>query len=464
MKIKNRERSINMKVKKLLLILALIIGINIAFSMSSYATTGTVTGNTVRVRESDSTDSEIVTNVYKDDKVTVLEKKGNWYKIEYDGFEGYVYSEYLKVDEEITNTNTEDEPKEDNNKTEDNDEAPVSSTSVVSIEIGDKCKLNKDAKLYIIPVLYASVIENLSSGATVTVIQIANNWIYVETDKYTGWLPKSALEETVQETSKPETTEPETRPVEQEPEEQPSTEPEEATDKVGYVNVENANVREGASVDTEHIITIKLNQEVKILGEKNGWYQVDVNGVTGYINKKLISDEKVEPTTSRSMTEARTSSNEKQEEEQKQEQVEDTSIEENTTTEEVVPETTSKGTEIVAYAKTFLGGKYVSGGNNPNTGVDCSGFTKYVFEHFGYTLSRTTSGQAKNGKEVNRSEMQEGDIIIFLNDSKSKIGHVGIYIGNDKFIHAANASRGIVIDSVYNSYYDPRFVCARRII
>ena len=178
------------------------------------------------------------------------------------------------------------------------------------------------------------------------------------------------------------------------------------------------------------------------------------------------------------MSESRIPADNEEKEEQKQEEIEtakpaeeiketivEPTKEETTEKAEKKEEVTNaKGAEIVAYAKKFLGGKYVSGGNTPETGMDCSGYTKYVFAHFGYTLSRTTSGQAKNGTEVARSEMQEGDLIIFLNDSKSKIGHVGIYIGNDQFIHAANAKRGIVIDSVYNSYYDPRFVCVRRII
>ena len=449
-----------MKVKKLLLILALIIVINIVFSMTSFAAKGIVTGKTVRVREEASTDGEILTNVYKDDEVTVLEKSGDWYKIKYEDFEGYVYGEYLKVEEE----NVKEEIVEDNKK-EENEQIPVSSTTVSVINIGDKCKLNKNSNLYIIPVLYASVIENLNKGDNVTVIQIVNNWVYVETQKYTGWITKSVIEETNTETTKPEQNKPEEQqPEEPKPEEQPSTEPEQTENQVGYINVEQANIREGPSVDYEHVITGKLNQEVKILGEKDGWYKIEIKDVTGYISKKLVSDKKVEITTSRGMTELRTSAEEKKEEipEQelsadKTEQVEQEKIEE--------PKSSSiKGTEIVEYAKIFLGGKYVSGGNNPKTGVDCSGFTKYVFEHFGYTLSRTTSGQAKNGTEVARSEMQEGDIIIFLNDSKSKIGHVGIYIGNEQFIHAANAQRGIVIDSVYNSYYNPRFVCARRII
>ena len=465
-----------MKSKKFLLILALMITINLLLATASFATTGTVTGKTVRVREKASTDAEILTNVYKDDKVEVIEKSGEWYKIEYEGFKGYVHGDYLKVDgDKKEDTATEKEPEV---------QTPTSSAIVSSIKVGDKCKLNKATNLYIIPVLYASVIENLDKNDTVTVIQTANNWVYVETQKYTGWIVKAAIEETTTQAPEPEPTEPEEKepeqkePEEQQPEKEPSVEPEKTNKTVGYVNVEQANVREGPSTDYEHVITAKQNQELKILGEKDGWYKVELKGVTGYISKKLVSDEKVELTTSRGMSESRIPADNEEKEEQKQEDIEtakpaeeiketivEPTKEETTETAEKKEEVTNaKGAEIVAYAKKFLGGKYVSGGNTPETGMDCSGYTKYVFAHFGYTLSRTTSGQAKNGTEVARSEMQEGDLIIFLNDSKSKIGHVGIYIGNDQFIHAANAKRGIVIDSVYNSYYDPRFVCVRRII
>ena len=60
--------------------------------------------------------------------------------------------------------------------------------------------------------------------------------------------------------------------------------------------------------------------------------------------------------------------------------------------------------------------------------------------------------------------MQPGDLIIFQNKEKTKIGHVGIYIGNNKFIHAENSKTGVVITSVDSGYYGQRFVCARRII
>ena len=125
--------------------------------------------------------------------------------------------------------------------------------------------------------------------------------------------------------------------------------------------------------------------------------------------------------------------------------------------------TSQSGNSVVSYAKQFLGCKYVYGGTSPS-GFDCSGFTTYVFKHFGYSISRTASAQSKNGKAVSKSEMQPGDLIIFQNKEKTKIGHVGIYIGNNKFIHAENSKTGVVITSVDSGYYGQRFVCARRII
>ena len=229
---------------------------------------------------------------------------------------------------------------------------------------------------------------------------------------------------------------------------------------MGYINVENANIREKASTDSEHVDTLTLNTEVTILGEEDNWYKIKKGKVEGYIYKKLVSNEKVKETTSRALTTDRLM-NTKDSEEQS---VSETSTEEvNSNKEENIEQSSNKATEIIAYAKEFLGCKYVSGGNGPSS-FDCSGFTKYVFGHFGYSLSRTSGGQASNGVKVERNQLQQGDLLIFLDDAKSKIGHVGIYMGNDVFIHAANAKRGVTTDSLSSSYYSPRFVSARRII
>lgn len=95
---------------------------------------------------------------------------------------------------------------------------------------------------------------------------------------------------------------------------------------------------------------------------------------------------------------------------------------------------TKEGRRIVKYAQKFIGNKYVYGGTSLTNGVDCSGFTKKVYGHFGYYLPRTSSAQATAGKKVSSlNEAQAGDLIYYGN-------HVAIYEGNGKVIHASNSA------------------------
>ena len=110
----------------------------------------------------------------------------------------------------------------------------------------------------------------------------------------------------------------------------------------------------------------------------------------------------------------------------------------------------------------YLGYRYSWGGKDPSTGFDCSGFTYYVFGHFGYSLNRIACDQAINGVHVDASNLQPGDLLCFYSSS-SYIGHVGIYIGNNRFIHAANSSTGVIISEL-SGYYSTRGFEARRIV
>lgn len=106
--------------------------------------------------------------------------------------------------------------------------------------------------------------------------------------------------------------------------------------------------------------------------------------------------------------------------------------------------TTDLRQRVAAYAKQFLGGRYVYGQNDPNTGVDCSGFTKYVLSHAaGISISRTAASQSTEGKAVTIENARPGDLLFY--GSKNSINHVAMYIGNGKVIHASNERTGIII-------------------
>lgn len=109
--------------------------------------------------------------------------------------------------------------------------------------------------------------------------------------------------------------------------------------------------------------------------------------------------------------------------------------------------TSATRTAIVAYAKQFLGNKYVYGGTSLTNGTDCSGFTMRIFEHFGIDTGRSSRDQAANGREIALSEIQPGDLIFYA--SGSYINHVALYIGGGQIIHASNSKTGIVTSTAY---------------
>ncbi|MGQ9454805.1 MAG: C40 family peptidase [Armatimonadota bacterium] len=117
--------------------------------------------------------------------------------------------------------------------------------------------------------------------------------------------------------------------------------------------------------------------------------------------------------------------------------------------------------DIVRTALAFRGARYRRGGASRG-GFDCSGFTRYVFAKYGITLPHSSAAQAKIGKPVPKSELQPGDLVFFQTYRRG-ISHVGIYIGNDKFVHASTHRRGVTVDSLNSSYYASRYRGARRV-
>jgi len=116
---------------------------------------------------------------------------------------------------------------------------------------------------------------------------------------------------------------------------------------------------------------------------------------------------------------------------------------------------------FVRVAKGFLGAPYRWGGSSVR-GLDCSSFVKKLYEFFDVSLPRTAKEQAHVGQRVSRDELKEGDLVFF--NTRRAYGHVGIYIGNNEFVHAsAGRERRVRIDTLDKPYYDKRFVKAVRI-
>ena len=119
---------------------------------------------------------------------------------------------------------------------------------------------------------------------------------------------------------------------------------------------------------------------------------------------------------------------------------------------------------MVRRAMGFLGVPYVRGGNSAQEGFDCSGFTRYVFEHsVGLVLPRRAEEQANSDslKSIARAELKPGDLV-FFNTMKRTFSHVGIYLGDGKFIHAPRAGAVVRVEDMRDAYWSRRFTGARR--
>jgi cell wall-associated NlpC family hydrolase len=427
------------------------------------ATTGVVNTPAARIREKASSDSEILTKAYEDEEVEILGEDGDWYKVKVNGQTGYVSKSLIdKKSESSKNTNTVSTYKTDDVSNTTSNTTTSNSTTSNDTTSSSKAVISEDVVGKILPNFASNEVMLLAKDEEVEILRELNNWVEVSANGREVWILKSKINsddtETTSEVSEKENTVEENNTIAENTvtnttantatntttntttntSTSNTTSTTEVRNQKGIVNVETANVREKADKSSSIIARLDEDDEVTILSEEGDWYKIQSSKVeSGYVSKSLIT---VSNVSSRSSQEER----------------EETQTTENATT---------KGSEVASFAKQYLGYSYVLGGKTPETGFDCSGFTRYVFKNFGYSLGTVASDQNSLGTEIARSDLQEGDLILFYNEEKTKIGHTGIYIGNDEFIHAANPDRGVVIDNLStSSYYSSRFVNARRIV
>ncbi len=471
MKIKLNIKSI---IFMAIIAMASLLFINISFA----ANTGKVMVETAKLREQANTDSKVLELASQGEEVEILSEEDQWYKVKYKQVTGYIRKDLIQTNNEnaanTTSTkeqtnqsetqntieNTVENTTEENMQTESNTTIENAKTDTNNTENAEeitknqKYKITDDVKIKVIPLISSIELEEVKKDAEVEVVEILNDWVKVRTsDENEGWLRKEKLTTIKTETTDAENNADTTKNENSTEETQTSTETtksqeETNTTKTMYVNSQSVNLRQKADKTSQVIKSLTQNTKVTVLSSTNGWAYVDVNGTKGYIAENLLSSTQKETSrsglTTREQTENTTN------------QAVNTSTE---TTNTVTEATTSSqsGNSVVAYAKQFLGCKYVYGGTS-TSGFDCSGFTQYVYKHFGVNLNRTAAAQYSNGQSV--TNLQAGDLVMF---GKSGINHVGIYIGGNTFIHAANKSRGVTTDTLSSGYYKTNYVGARRI-
>ena len=116
-----------------------------------------------------------------------------------------------------------------------------------------------------------------------------------------------------------------------------------------------------------------------------------------------------------------------------------------------------KQARVVTFARRFLGVRYVYGGASPRTGFDCSGFTRFVYSHFGISLPHYSGAQFSLGRRISRAGLRPGDLVFF-----DGLGHVGMYIGGGRFIHAPHSGTSVSVASL-SGWYSARYDGARRL-
>jgi cell wall-associated NlpC family hydrolase len=194
-----------------------------------------------------------------------------------------------------------------------------------------------------------------------------------------------------------------------------------AVSGTGVVTATKLNVRTGPSTNYSIMHALWQGNRVKVTGQSGEWYKILLSdGRTGWVNRAYLRLES-----------------------SRQQKVD----------------------TVLAATKALLGIPYVWGGESLSEGgFDCSGLTQYVFKKAGYNLNRISEDQAKQGAYVSRVNLQPGDLVFYSFEGTSNINHVGIYIGGGKMIHSPKTGDVVKTTDITTSYWESRFVTARRII
>jgi len=211
--------------------------------------------------------------------------------------------------------------------------------------------------------------------------------------------------------------------------------------KSGSVSGNNVSLRERPSTNSTRLSSHNSGTQMSIIGINNGWYKVTHGSQTGYIRSDLMTILPKGTVVSNSAANTSAASTTQQA---------STRV---TPVAQAPSPNIERGQQIADFAKGFVGYKYVYGGASPSKGFDCSGFTSYVMAQHGIRISRTASAQYRdNGTHISKSDLVAGDLVFFSSNGRT-VTHVGLYIGNGKFVHASSSRVGVIITNLTDRQY-----------
>ncbi len=254
----------------------------------------------------------------------------------------------------------------------------------------------------------AKILDQLTKGTKVSILGSEGDWYKVSYNDASGWINDQFL--TVRDEKI----------------------------AIGAVTENNVNVRSKPNTSSEVITKLDKGTKVDIFEHSGDWYRISIGEERyGWVNGAYVKEN--DQKTSRGVTEEAAAA-----------------------LNASVDESLDIRQQIVSYAKKLLGVKYVRSGYSTK-GFDCSGFVGYVLDRFGISHERTAADLSRSGSSVKRDELLPGDLVFFdTNGGHNSINHVGIYIGNNKFIHASSyLNREVTISSLGDSYYNRNYMKAK---
>jgi cell wall-associated NlpC family hydrolase len=381
---------------------------------------GFVTAELLNIRKEPDKSSEIIAKLAQDTEVQVTDVKGEWYQISFGaGDTGWAMAEFIKADFDVVQITT--------------DNVNIRKTpSTDGAVIMQQQKFDRFIMLDRFNDWFKIKLQSGESG-----------WVNDQFSIIVGMISRGVVDgvdvrgqSTIRNVN----------------------EPAKPTAKM-QIKGDDINFRDNPDLDAGIVAKLQNGAIVTVLERSGEWSRIKTSdGQIGYINKMFLTEVKTAEVTTTTSAGANK-----------------TVISKNTTAKKTSSGsseagvaagngTSKAGSDLVSYAKQFIGIRYKWGGTTTK-GFDCSGFTQYVMKHFGVSIPRVSVQQAKSGTAVKKANLQVGDIVYFAKSAANRtVNHVGIYIGSGNFIHSSSGGggKGVTISNLNSGSYSVRYAGARR--